>query len=236
MRLAPTLRRRVLWRLLVEGTGRAPTQTLLKAVLADLGAARCTRHSLPGGWTLVLRSKDLSLLPPVQQLPPNPILQQTMLPFPEGAGACDALDIVEVPGITTLPDGRRISAERIERPPGSPVTGAPLQVELDADRLPARLLLRRPRRGDRFHPLGGPGSRPLRRFLADQGVPREERDRILLVEAAGEIVWVVGIRPSELARVSPKTRARLVLTLHHPGLPPAQPPPPAPQDGPLDLR
>ena len=48
MRLAPTLRRRVLWRLIVEGTGRAPARTLLQAVLSDLGAARCTRHTLPG--------------------------------------------------------------------------------------------------------------------------------------------------------------------------------------------
>ena len=254
MRLAPTLRRRVLWRLLVEGTGRAPTRALLLAVLADLGAARCTRHSLPGRWTLVLRSKEISLIPPIAAEEPAPAVHQPCLPFPEpndGEGGLPGeasrreepslFQTLRIPGIASLPDGRRISAERVERRPGAPVTAGQMEVELDADRLPPRLILRRPRRGDRFHPLGAPGTRPLRRFLADQGVPREERDHVLVVEAAGEIVWVVGIRPSELVRVSSKTRARVLLSLHHPTVgsrpaPPQRHLPPAPNGPPLDLR
>ena len=222
MRLAPTLRRRVLWRLFLEGTGRAPAKALLQAVLLDLGAGRCTRHTLPGGWTLVLRSRELFLVPPLCDETAAETLRQPELPFPERGPAEPAPELrrrLPIPGIATLPDGRRISAERVPSTPGAPVACAsPLEVELDAGRLPETLELRRARRGDRFHPLGAPGSRPLRRFLADRGIPREERDRILLVEAAGEIVWVVGVRPSELARVGPATRERVRLCLHHPTL------------------
>ncbi|MEM7308145.1 MAG: tRNA lysidine(34) synthetase TilS [Planctomycetota bacterium] len=224
MRLAPTLRRRVLWRLLVEGTGKAPNQSLLQAVLADLGAARCTRHTLPGGWTLVLRSHELALIPPLPKVEPTVTCRQNTLPFP-GSPPDEAPEpeslALPVPGIASLPDGRRVSAERVAAPSGTPVSSAALQVELDADRIPDALTVRRPRSGDRFHPLGAPGSKALRRFLADAGIPREERERTLVVEAGGEIVWVVGVRPSELARVRTSTRERVLLALHHPSLPSA---------------
>ena len=186
MRLAPTLRRRVLWRLVVEGIGRAPSKTLLEAVLTDLGAGRCRRHTLPGGWSLILRSREVHLVPPARGRAParrsrRPAKAQGTLPFPEpdAPEAADALDVAEldVPGITTLADGRRVSAEVREGPPAAgprSLVAAELEVQLDADRLPDRLTVRAPRPGDRFHALGAPGSKPLRRFLADCGIPREE--------------------------------------------------------------
>ncbi len=219
MRLAPTLRRRVLWRLIVEGTGRAPSRALLGAILDDLGAARCTRHTLGNGWTLILRSRELSLVPPprpavLQPAPPA----QGELPFPDADSRPEEAPALTlpVPGITTLPDGRRISAERVEVAAGTPVLESDLEVELDAHHLPSLLVIRGPRPGDRFRPLGAPGSKSLKRFLADAGIPREERDRIVLVEAGGEIVWVAGVRPSDLCRVRSTTSTRLLLSLHHP--------------------
>jgi tRNA(Ile)-lysidine synthase len=227
MRLAPTLRRRVLWRLFLEGTGRAPSKSLLQAILADLAVGRCTRHTLPGGWMALLRSRELSLLPPrstPREASARSAPAQLELPFPN-AGPLRAEPGLELPlpGIASLSDGRRISAELLQRPAGGspPPPTSPLEVELDADRLPLPLCVRHPRRGDRFHPLGGPGSRPLRRFLADRGIPREERDRILVVEAGDAIAWVAGLCPAESARVRPTTRTRVRLTLHAPGL--AQP-------------
>ena len=122
-----------------------------------------------------------------------------------------------MPGITTLPDGRRISAERARVAPGAPVRRGTLEVDLDADRLPAKLTIRWPEPGDRFHALGAPGSKALKRFLADCGIPREERDRVPVVLADGEIIWVVGVRPAETCRVLPSTHNRLRLSLHETG-------------------
>ena len=113
-----------------------------------------------------------------------------------------------------LADGRRLSAELLTPAPGTPVPRNGSAVELDAEGLPqGPLELRLPRPGDRFHPLGSPGARPLRRYLADRGIPREERPRIPLVCAGDELLWVCGHAPCERRRVHSATRQRLRLTL-----------------------
>ena len=220
MALAPPLRRRALWRLLVEGTGAAPGRGLLERIAADLGAGRCTRHSLPRAWTLVLRADELWLLPPpgrAHERDDSPLDGQRYLPFPgarEAQRAAQASRTLVVPGIRTLEDGRRISAEIVQVAPGMPVRGSGTEVELDAAGLPSALTIRWPAPGDRFRGLGAPGSKPILRFLADRGVPREERRRVPLVCAGDEIVWVVGFEPAERLKVDERTRFRLRLALH----------------------
>jgi tRNA(Ile)-lysidine synthase len=86
-------------------------------------------------------------------------------------------------------------------------------VAFDADRLPAELLVRGRRAGDRFMPFGGPGERRLKTLLIDAKVPRWERDRLPLVEASGEIVWVAGLRRGIQAPVSADTTRILELRL-----------------------
>lgn len=54
--------------------------------------------------------------------------------------------------------------------------------------------------GDRFRPLGAPGQKPVTRSWRDAGVLRERRGGLPLVVAAGEIVWVAGLRAGECAR------------------------------------
>jgi tRNA(Ile)-lysidine synthase len=226
MQIAAPLRRRALWRLLTEGTGRAPSQTVLERLLADLAAARCTRHSLPRGWTLLLRADELHLLPPARALglerrpgaraPAADDPRQLRLPFPAAAtsAAEEPVASLAVPGILTLPDGRRISAEVLAAEPDDPFPTSGLEAELDAEGLPDELRVRWPAHGDRFRGLGAPGSKPLSRFLADRGIPREERARVPLVFAADELVWVAGIAPSERRRIRQGTRLRLHLALH----------------------
>jgi tRNA(Ile)-lysidine synthase len=72
------------------------------------------------------------------------------------------------------------------------------------------LRVRSPRPGDRFHPLGAPGSKPLSRYLMDRRVSRDSRSRVPLVvrstssfdDSQEEILWVVGHGVSEASRVS----------------------------------
>ncbi|MCP3920700.1 MAG: tRNA lysidine(34) synthetase TilS [bacterium] len=118
-----------------------------------------------------------------------------------------------LPGFVPLPDGRSVHAEIIEvDDPGCLPRGAAL-VELDATDLPGELVVRWVRPGDRFHGLGAPGSRPVRRFLADAGIPREDRGRVPLVFAGSELIWVAGVRPCERRRVRPGSSRRLRLWL-----------------------
>ncbi|MEO0649496.1 MAG: tRNA lysidine(34) synthetase TilS [Planctomycetota bacterium] len=215
------LLRRALWRLLTEATGRAPSRDQLEQIVGELLAGRCGRHSLKDGWMLLMRSAEVVVLPPRGELQrtPRPSAQAN-LPFeadstrvePPTGGWQRSL---ELHGATTLPDGRRIAATTFDCEPGAPVPRQAKTVELDLDRLPpaAALWVRAPRPGDRFRPLGAPGRRPLRRFLADAGVPREERGSVALVGAGDQILWVVGLRPAESARVGSSTRRRLRLTV-----------------------
>ncbi len=223
MRLARPLRRRALWRLLAEGTGAGPNRTVLEKILLDLGAGKACRHALPADWTLVLRADELQLLPPASRRQGRARLehpQQGWLPFAEGeARPADEGDSrpLAVPGQVRLADGRTISAELVRV--DAPVPRQPEMVELDATDLPRELSVRWPRAGDRFHGLGAPGSKRLSRFLADRGIPREERPWVPLVSAGPEILWVTGLSPNDRRRVRPETRQRLRLTLHDDGTP-----------------
>ena len=76
-----------------------------------------------------------------------------------------------------------------------------------------RLLARSRASGDRFYPLGAPGSKKLKDFFIDRKIPMEERDDILLVLAGKEIVWIVGYEISQLCRITEATVCTLCLSL-----------------------
>jgi len=134
-------------------------------------------------------------------------------PAPEASPLARELSL-PVPGRVTLPDGRSIVAELVRLPAGSEVPTTETEVELDADGLLERSLsVRSMRAGDRFHGLGAPGSRPLRRFLADAGVPASERQRVPLVFLGDELIWVAGLRPCHARRVRSTSGLRLRLSL-----------------------
>jgi tRNA(Ile)-lysidine synthase len=217
MALARPLARRALWRLLTEGTGAAPSRPLLERVLGDLVTGRCARHSLARGWSLLLRARTLVLVPPRgRRTAAASDSHQPWLPFPSSGPKLLPPPGVElpVPGIVTLEDGRRLSAEWTEPPTGAPVPRGRGCVELEAAELPQRLLVRWPAPGDRFQALGAPGTKSLSRYLAARGIPREERAHVPLVLAGDELLWVAGLAPSERRRVRPSTRRRLRLALH----------------------
>lgn len=120
----------------------------------------------------------------------------------------------DVPGRLALDEiGRRLDARLVEASPAYRPPREQTVAVFDADRLPTRLTVRGRRAGDRFEPFGGPGVRRLKSFLIDAGVPRWERARVPLLEAEGEIVWVVGLRRGRAAPITPMTRRILEVTL-----------------------
>src|SRR5262249_25917418 len=86
------------------------------------------------------------------------------------------------------------------------------RVAFDAAGLPPRLIVRPRRRGDRFRPFGG-GDRRLKSFLIDAKVARWERDRLPLVDAGHDIVWIVGLRRGAAAPVTSRTGSIVELRL-----------------------
>ncbi len=89
------------------------------------------------------------------------------------------------------------------------------EIELvDAAALLGPLSLRCWRAGDRFSPLSLNGSKLVSDLLTDHKVPSSERDRQLVLCSGEEIVWVVGRRLAEEARIRASTEqaVRLVWT------------------------
>ncbi len=73
------------------------------------------------------------------------------------------------------------------------------------------LTIRSPRRGDRFHPLGAPGTKALSRYLMERKVAKADRKRVpLVVHQDGEILWVAGHAVAEAARLTPGGRGLLL--------------------------
>jgi tRNA(Ile)-lysidine synthase len=136
-----------------------------------------------------------------------------------GEGQLPALAAHEfpVPGELQLPEvGLALDARCFERAADYAAPREPARAAFDADLLPARLHVRGRRRGDRFAPFGGPADRRLKSFMIDAGVPRWERDRVPLLEAGGDIIWVAGLRRGQAAPVGPETRRILEVTLVSP--------------------
>ncbi len=113
---------------------------------------------------------------------------------------------ISVPGETKA-FGTRLRVTMLERPPDGPLSAycTPRRQVVDARVLKGEIRVRHRRNGDRIAPLGAGGSRKLKDYLRDVGVPPTERDRILLITAGGEIVWVVGHAVAQSAAVTEKT-------------------------------
>lgn len=101
----------------------------------------------------------------------------------------------------------------MEAPPGRPLPEYcnPRRQLFDADAVAALgpLTLRTRCPGDRFRPLGMAGTRKLKDYFIDLGVPKGERDAQPLLLAGGEIIWVVGRAVSVEAAVKEDTRRML---------------------------
>lgn len=84
---------------------------------------------------------------------------------------------------------------------------------IDADLIEKadRLIIRPVRKGDRFRPLGMAGTKKVQDFFTDAKVPRKDRERALVVEDKGKIVWLVGHRLDDGYKVTRSTRKVLVL-------------------------
>lgn len=86
-------------------------------------------------------------------------------------------------------------------------------VALDSDALDGPLILRRRRAGDRFRPVGGPGSRRLQDFFVDQKLPRALRNAWPLLTTPTSIVWVAGLRADARFQATANTRHTLWVML-----------------------
>ncbi len=86
-----------------------------------------------------------------------------------------------------------------------PLAGGDTAV-LDTEAIHGALRVRGWVAGDRFRPLGAPGSRKVQDIFVDAGVPKRLRDRIPLVFDDEGIVWLAGFRVADRVKMKPTSR------------------------------
>lgn len=186
--LPEALRYRVLRRWLGEAVG--PDQIVarhLEQAVDRLGARPTGRLSLPDGRRLVWG------------------YGRAWLEAGAELAALAGVWPLNLPGETRLP-GWRVEASLVEPDLAAARQAGPEEAWLDADALAGALRVRGWRPGDRMRPLGMAGQRKLQDLLVDAKVPRATRAAVPVVEDSQRIVWLVGVRLAEEARLRPESR------------------------------
>jgi len=197
--LPPALQRRVL-RLGVARVGGDVSLTApqVAALLALAGSARSGGLiSLAGTGENVLVARAGAVL-------------HIMAALPEPPG--EAVLLPDGPATIDSPAGWRWHISRCVCRPGGPWP-PPEVAWLNPARVSPPLTVRTWRPGDRFWPQGAPGPKKLQDFLVDAKIPRWLRPHIPLVVAAGEIVWVAGVRIAEPVKLPPDSREALEIAV-----------------------
>ena len=118
-----------------------------------------------------------------------------------------------------LPDGSRLQRrtlasdrelyERIRSGAVDPCRHVYLQGPMDPD---APLIVRLWQAGDRFRPLGSPGSRKLQDWFTDRKISSERRRQLPVITHQDQILWVPGLPPAHNYRLTSPEENLLSLT------------------------
>ncbi len=84
------------------------------------------------------------------------------------------------------------------------------QAFFDLDRLRLPLILRTKQPGDRFNPLGNPGSQKLKKYFIDHHISRQDRLMTPILADQRQIVWLVGQRIDDRMKITSATTRVLV--------------------------
>jgi tRNA(Ile)-lysidine synthetase-like protein len=87
-------------------------------------------------------------------------------------------------------------------------------VVLDADALheaAATPVLRTRRAGDRISPEGFDGRKKIQDLFVDMKIPRDERERIVLLALGSDVLWIPGMRKTRKYAVGKDTKRVLLI-------------------------
>ncbi|MBU0730602.1 MAG: tRNA lysidine(34) synthetase TilS [Proteobacteria bacterium] len=102
--------------------------------------------------------------------------------------------------------GIEITCELIDALPSEEEMAAAGIDYFDAGDISFPLQLRAVKSGDRFRPLGAPGTKKINDFFIDQKVPKQDRHLYPLLVAEDRIMGILGLRASHAFRVNTKTQ------------------------------
>lgn len=115
-------------------------------------------------------------------------------------------------GCYVLPRGEKIKLSISERETDFSPSKEKFLITLDADAVTFPLHLRLAQNGDTFHPYGMKGKKLVSDYLTDRKKNLfEKQSQLVLEDAKGQIIWVVGERTSELCKIKEDTKKILYI-------------------------
>jgi len=196
----PVALQRHLLRMAMEkllGTLKDIESTHIEKVIQALDKSAGKRITLPEGLIFTIEYDRYLLGLEPESLSPLPALEEEVA--------------LNVPGETRLP-GWRVLAHVTSRNEMDEA-GNEFTACFDLAKVGQKLMLRQRHPGDRFQPLGMVQPKKLNRFMIDSKIPRSWRGRVPVVCSPQQIVWVVGWRIDERARVTDATTQVLRLEM-----------------------
>jgi tRNA(Ile)-lysidine synthase len=148
------------------------------------------------------------------------------LPAPSPPAYSYSLDLGRLPATIDIPEISASIAVSLRKSRGFPDfsgTDAPWLACFDLDRIQPPLVIRNPRPGDRFMPLGMKGRQKVKDCFINRKVPRDRRPFYPIVADKDAIIWIAGLQMAEKARITSASR-RIVRAELRPasGFPPAE--------------
>lgn len=118
--------------------------------------------------------------------------------------------VIPEPGLYRYDENGKIRVECLNNYAG--ISRDPQVATLDADKVHFPLTLRTVVDGDRFQPFGMKGQKLVSDFLTDikQNILEKHR-QLVITDASGTIVWLVGLRIANPFRITPSTDRILLL-------------------------
>jgi len=134
---------------------------------------------------------------------------RTFFPVTEAPAPATPAASLPVPG-RLIWSGSMMTAE-VVCPPVT-VSGGDIGL-LDLMAIRGPLIVRNWQPGDRFRPLGAPGSRKVQDIFVDAGVPRRLRAQVPVVQDNDGIVWIAGFRIADRVKMQSTSFDVLRLTI-----------------------
>jgi tRNA(Ile)-lysidine synthase len=144
--------------------------------------------NLPGGLVFIIEYERYLIAPESAAVSPFPAIEKE--------------SVINIPGETLL-SGWRISAAYIKYEQMGE-RDSNFVAYLNPDKAVGRVVVRGRRPGDRFQPLGMSQPKKLGQYMIDEKIPRAWRKWVPIVCSAEHILWVVGWRIDDRAKVSEK--------------------------------
>jgi tRNA(Ile)-lysidine synthase len=194
----PLIRQELLRRALelcggLKDIGSVHIDALLTLAQKDCGKSIC----LPGGLRAIREHRTIRLTRAVPEPPPK---QEVELLVP---GECRA-------------GSYRIRAELFENTPQlmeQICTEKKYTKWLSYDTINHKIVFRTRRPGDYLIVNAQGGRKKMKDYLIDLKIPREKRDQLWMLADGSHILWVVGYRISEAAKVHSETRTAIKLQM-----------------------